>query len=371
MFFWFRLGSEDYTRFGELIDVVRSLKYTFCYLIVIFFAHISAMMYFEDMALADAVWLTLTTITTVGYGDISASTLPGRIATVVFLYIGGIFILAKMAGDYFDYRGFVREKKLKGEWWWNMNEHIVILSTPMSQGEQYFTRLISQFRCSKEYHNHTIQIVTNAFTDGLPESLHKLGKVTHYSGAPNDPESLQAVNIVDAKLILVLAKYEDDKSSDGMTFDIIHRLKDMNVNGSILAECVDDNNRKRLLNAGAKLVIRPICAYPGMVVRTFSSPGSEEVMESLFRNTNNNIDKGANDIYKKIDIKLNNKPWSEVVCACINHDIGTAVAFVAEDDRLFCNPSGHQSVNTSAIFIMVKENKELRFDDVREALLSH
>ena len=38
----------------------------------------------------DSVWLSFTTITTVGYGDYSATTVGGRIATMVLLYLVGL-----------------------------------------------------------------------------------------------------------------------------------------------------------------------------------------------------------------------------------------------------------------------------------------
>ena len=43
-----------------------------------------------DLTLWDSFWCSFTTITTVGYGDYSAATLGGRIATMVLLYGVGL-----------------------------------------------------------------------------------------------------------------------------------------------------------------------------------------------------------------------------------------------------------------------------------------
>ena len=94
---------------------------------------------FEGMDLSDALRLTLTTVTTVGYGDLSAATPAGRAAPVVRRYVVGIFALAKIAG-YFDYRAARRLRKLRGEWDWNMHGHILITNMPARDGEQYFVR---------------------------------------------------------------------------------------------------------------------------------------------------------------------------------------------------------------------------------------
>mgnify|MGYP000209091973 CR=1 FL=1 len=86
--------------------------------------------------------------------------------------------------------------------------------------------------------------------------------------------------MANASSIIVLAKRESDKASDGRTFDILHRLKELGVKGRILAECVDDANRDRLIKAGADVVIRPIRAYPEMILRAFVAPGAEEIIEN-------------------------------------------------------------------------------------------
>ena len=52
-----------------------------------------AMVAFEGLSLPDAVWLTLTTITTVGYGDFSAVSVMGRLVTILLLFFLGIFLI--------------------------------------------------------------------------------------------------------------------------------------------------------------------------------------------------------------------------------------------------------------------------------------
>ena len=58
------------------------------YLVAIGVLHVAAMMVFEDLDLGEAAWLTATTATTVGYGDIYPVTIGGRLFTVVVLMVG-------------------------------------------------------------------------------------------------------------------------------------------------------------------------------------------------------------------------------------------------------------------------------------------
>jgi len=343
------------------MQIRSSLKQSLVFLSVIFTLHVCAMLYYEGMSFHDALWLTLTTATTVGYGDVSAATVYGRAATVLLLYVGGIFVLAKSAGDYFDYRSAQRDKKIKGYWRWDLSEHIVIMNTPMNKGEQYLVRLIQQFRASEKFRETPIQILTSEFPNGLPESIKKLTGVVHYQGRADDVNKVRAVNVDAATAIVVLAKNENDIYSDGRTFDILHRLAEIGVKNTILAECSDDSNRERLLAAGASTVIRPIRAYPEMIVRALVAPGSELIIENMFTS--------HRDEYVRYNTNINNMPWAQVVCTLVKDDLGTAIAYIDKQTaELNCNPPANTLINASAIFMMVRDQHRPPLKAVEKSL---
>jgi voltage-gated potassium channel len=319
-------------------------------------------MHYEGLSLGDAVWLTFTTATTVGYGDISASTTQGRVATIFLIYLVGIFILAKVVGDYFDYRLAVRDKKTKGYWSWDMQHHIVILNSPSHSGERYLQRLIKQFRASENYKDTNIYLLTRQFPQGLPDFITQLDNVVHYSGNPSSPQDLEAVCVAQARDVIVLAKDENDESSDGRTFDILHRLKDLQVSANILAECVEDSNRKRLEGAGASIVIRPIRAYPEMIVRAFDAPGAERIIENMFNS--------ADDEYRRYDVEIKGVAWCDVVTRLISHDVGIAVAYIdRHGQEMVYNPSAHTKPDIQALITISKDKNMHSNDDVKALFL--
>lgn len=343
----------------NLVHTIISSCFT---LSILFAVHIVCMMHYEGLTLGNSIWLTFTTATTVGYGDISAATTEGRLATILLLYLGGIFILAKVAGDYFDYRLEIRDKKRKGLWSWNMKDHIVILNTPSHAGERYLERLIQQFRLSKQYTQTPIFLLTHHFPQGIPDFISKLGGVTHYHGNASTPKDLTEACVDKASEIIILATDEDDENSDGRTFDILHRLNDLNVNTNILAECVEDRNRERLQNAGASRVIRPIRAYPEMIVRAFVTPGSEQIIENMFNS--------HGDEYRHYDVEINHLAWSEVVTRLITNNIGIAVAYIdRETQQLVYNPAADSIPNVKALITISKDNNQYTNDDIK-ALVS-
>ncbi|HEB56726.1 MAG TPA: hypothetical protein ENI98_10595 [Gammaproteobacteria bacterium] len=356
------LRKRGHLKYKAQHNLVHSIIKSSLLLAVIFALHIALMVHYEGLSLGDATWLTFTTATTVGYGDLSASTTQGRIATILLLYLAGIFILAKVAGDYFDYRLEVRDKKNKGQWSWRMNDHIVILNTPSYSGERYLQRLIQQFRASSYYADVPIYLLTRQFPSGLPSFIAEFNKVMYYNGNPGNPQDLKAVYVDKARDIIVLTKDENDESSDGRTFDILHRLKDLRVKASVLAECVEDINRKRLEEAGANIVLRPIRAYPEMIVRAFDAPGSERIIENMFNS--------ENDEYRRYNVEISNMPWSEIVTRLITQDTGIAVAYIdRHSNEMVYNPPANASPDIQALITISKDNNMHSNDDVK-ALLS-
>ncbi len=316
------------------------------------------MMGFESLSLGDSIWLTLTTATTVGYGDLSATTAQGRIATIILLYIGGIYILSKVVGDYFDYRLEIRDRKIKGHWKWDMNNHIVILNTPSNSGVRYLQRLIKQFRLTPQYEETPIYILTRDFPNGLPNFLIELENVVHYTGDSSNPDCLLDVDVDKAQDIIVLSKNEHDEGSDSRTFDILHRLKELKTEANILAECVIDKNRQRLQCAGANVVIRPIRAYPEMIVRAFVTPGSEAIIENMFNSDG--------DEYRRYDVDIKNIPWCEVVSRLITHDAGIAVAYIdSHTQKMVYNPPANSSPDICALITICKEDNRFSNNDVK------
>lgn len=359
--FFFQRKLRKAPRLGEG-GFYETLKRTGTWLLVISVVHVALMLNLENMSVGDAIWLTFTTLLTVGYGDLSPATTEGRMATIVLLYLGGIFVLANLAGAFLEWRAEHKQQMIKGNWRWNMKDHILIINTPATGGISYFVRLVDQIRKNKRYEDTPIQILTRQFPEGLPEELRKK-RIVHHTGYPDHNESLEAVSVTDAAAIIILSKDEYDKTSDALAFDILHRLKEAGVkNIPIIAECVDDANRRRFTSAGATVTVRPIRAYPEIIVRALFAPGSEKVLENLFRH--------EGDHQQRFEIELRNVTWGDVVCSLMTRGYGTAMAYVGTDNEPVCNADPSTPVDAKALIVMVRENKIPSQSDIETAIKS-
>lgn len=357
LFFLNRRKHKDLLKVLNLSIVLRRLAIL---LTLVFTLHITTQMVFEAMTFKDALWYTSTAITTVGFGDITPKGWIGRLGSIVFIYIGGIFVLADFASKVFGYLSWRNERKLKGTWRWKLKDHIVIIGSPESHPEQFFNRIVSQIREVPAFATIPIQILTRSFADQIPESLRGKG-VVHYCGTGLTDEELMSVSVAQAKHVVVLSNSSTDPAADAASLDILSRLHDAGFLGSSVMECVNDANRVRAKRFGADAVIRPARGYPEMIVRALVSPGSEQVFESLF-------DSQGSEICRVELEGIIQMPWKQVVTRVVSAGAGVPVGYL-DGDTIKTNPPANETVHSSTLFVIMDDQSTAACVAVTEALV--
>jgi voltage-gated potassium channel len=325
--------------------IKRSVKRTGLVMLAVITLHVLLMVLLEGMTLWQGIWVTFTTITTVGFGDIAPATPFGQAATIGLIYICGITLMTFLISDYVDFRIARREKIRSGLWNWNMEEHILIINSPKYNREDYFIRLIKQIRENTDYTDTPIQLLNIDFPTGLPDCLRELGAV-HVHGTPSNPADLEKAGAARAKHIVVLARNEYASDSDSFTFDVAHRLYELHACHKTIIECVIDENRQRMKALGVKSVLRPIRNYPEIIVRSMDAPGSEVIIEDMFTR--------ANDHPHRYPVWLEGEPWADIVNALVQANLGTALGYVTKDGDVVAHPNGNEHVHAQSLIVLVK-----------------
>jgi len=328
-------------------------------LIILLVTHTSCMVYFEKLTLGDAVWLTLTSATTVGYGDLTAHTTIGRIATILLLYVGGIAILAQVAAMFFEHRQEIRIRMLTGDWSWPMEDHIVFMNCPDELDEEYFYQAFSGLRNSgAELADLPILILCEHFKSGISDRLRHLD-VVHISRSVFDHEALEAAYVLQAHTIVLLARSLTEDISDSVNFDLVDRLRGLGVTSRIVVEVVKDENRPRMKKIGANNVLRPIRTYPELLMRSILAPGSEQVIETLFDSY------GEECIRYEVNVS---KKWIDIIHILASNDLGIPIAYESDTGEIVNNPSAHSEITAKGIFVIVKEGGIKTNEEINELL---
>jgi voltage-gated potassium channel len=83
----------------SLTQTQRQIRYSLIFLAIIFPVGTLGYMILEDLSMGDAIWLTIITLGTIGYGDLVPTTTAGRVFTIALVFLGiGAVALAAQAG---------------------------------------------------------------------------------------------------------------------------------------------------------------------------------------------------------------------------------------------------------------------------------
>jgi voltage-gated potassium channel len=339
--FWF-LRKRRFTPVIEQPSIGKALVRALLLVTALATGHVVAMMAFEGMPAFDGFWLTLTTLFTVGYGDLAAKTVEGRWATILLLYLGGIYTLANFASQWFEWRSSAKDRKWRGLWRWRMKDHLLILNSPSDHPARYFERLIQQLRQTERFADCPVLIITRAFESGLPESLARLG-VGHVAAWGLDMDALERGCAAQARAIAIVAKSEVEPTSDSVTLDAVHRVRSLSV-AHLVVECLDEGNRARLVSAGANAVVRPTRVYPEIMARALAHPGSEKVFEEI-------LDAGGTEC-ARIDMAWAGT-WRDLVVEFADAGRGTVIGYEGTDGRTRVNPPPREHISVRAVFALI------------------
>jgi len=198
-------------------------------------------MIIEGWNFRDSLFMTVITITTVGYGEVHDLTPAGEIFTIVLLVVGvGIFLYllgtaAKLLleGELEDLIGRKRlEKKIS-----ELKDHYIICG---------FGRMGKTI--AKEFSSRGIDIL---IIEKNPVPDIEKGELLILEGDANNEDVLKSAGIERAKgLISVL-------SSDAENLFLVLSARDLNPDLFIVARASEESSEKKILRAGGDRVVSP------------------------------------------------------------------------------------------------------------------
>lgn len=304
MFFWQFSKKRKYQRQESIGNILLKRGLT---LLLLTFLNSISMISFEGLSAKDSIWLTLTTITTTGYGDFFPKTDLGRLAMVGFIYVGGITTFAAFFGDVADFRRNRRDMVRQGKWNFNMKKHILIIGLTKIGRNRYLNHLVAELRDHAEYTDTNFLFLAPDLDESTLTPQMRDDGFSFNVGSGSRIADLKLANAAQAMAIMVLCSDPQDPSADDVTAAVVHRLRsDMGLTAPIVAEAANDENRAFIRSNGASAVTRATNDYPGIMVKALAVPGSELILEDFFQ-------KEGADICDVPHTGTNGEPWN--ICA--------------------------------------------------------
>ncbi|MEM6291820.1 MAG: ion channel [Myxococcota bacterium] len=203
-----------------------------------------------DLTLADALWWSVVTMTTVGYGDYAPVTVGGRFLIAFPAMIAGGGVLAYGLSVITTYLIEEKTKELRGMNDYNFRGHIVLINYP---GEAKVVEMVDELRHDAHLDDREFVLLTDQLEE-LPETLARL-HVHFVKGSPINEEALDRAGLAKAADVILFARSERDENSDSFNLGVLVALQSINTELTIVVECVSPLHKDLMLKAGASTAI--------------------------------------------------------------------------------------------------------------------
>jgi voltage-gated potassium channel len=332
--------------FFEIIKRENLHRLAIVILLVLLLGGIGFSTFEKDMSFPDALWWSIVTMTTVGYGDFYPATAEGRIVgiAVMLLGIGFLGILTATIATVFIENRFLEKKGMKST---EAEGHFVICGWNF-RGHEIVEELRADLKSSH------VPIVVIAEIDEKPVDDENLWFIR---GEVN-PKTLKKANVQEALGVIVISDdrldaYARDAKSVLNTMTIKHEAPEVYT----CVELMDPKKIEHCHMAKADEIIVIGELSTNLLVRAALDHGITQVISELVSN------RYGMEIYRvRPPQRFVGKPFYDVLCE-LKKDYGVlCLAVQNEDKKTFkANPdSDYQLFDTDRLLLIADERPKLR-----------
>ena len=222
----------------------------------------------QGLGIGDALWYSIVSITTIGYGDLAPDSMGARIGTAIFIVLLGLSAFTAAIGMTVDWLIDLQLKERTGLGRALARDHLLIVNYP---SERRVRQVIDEFLGDPRHKDDEIVVITDK-VDSLPFDLRN----GHFvRGSPLEEETYSRANVGDARQAIVLSPGYDDPSSDSVNASIVSILEHLNPEIRTVVESAERQARAAVQGVEERLgsphvpdIEQPAC--PGV-----AGPGRE------------------------------------------------------------------------------------------------
>ncbi len=223
--------------------VYRSrFRYAFLLILVVAISGTMGYYYLEDWTLLDGLYMTIITMTTIGYGEVNPLSETGRIFTIMLsistIGIAG-YSLSTVAAYLIEgefnrvFRGRRMDKQIA-----SLNNHVILCGVG-----RIGTAIASEF-----YKTNTPFVLVDQDMEAI-EHILRMGDIPYLEGDATTDETLMTAGI--ERAIGLVAALNDDKEN---AF-VVLTARSLNANLRIVARLSEEENAAKLRKAGADEIV--------------------------------------------------------------------------------------------------------------------
>lgn len=293
-------------------------------------------------SLSDALWYTVVTLTTVGYGDFYPVTLPGKLLGL-FIILGSLGILGYFIGEITYRINSYMEKKKNGFFGTKFENHYVII------GWNEFARQVAD-----QIYNagHKIALVTNSKNDlDLFNDLYESDNSFVLFADYKNMSAYNKVNIDHCKA--VFANFKEDTETLVFVLNLKKEFPDLNI----IINCTNPELKETLENTGVKHVVARHEVASRMVASYLFEPHVAEYTSDLISTS---VIESDQDIQQFKVIKPNPYIGKTYFDSFVNmkKELSVILIGLVVNNKLIKDPNDDQIINEGDYLILISRGND-------------
>lgn len=237
--------------------------------------------------LFDAIWYTLVTITTVGYGDITPHSVLGRTSAMILL-LAGVALFGALSGKFASFLFDRQQKKDRGLLKMNkIKNHFLICGWKPN-----FERILEGILLANpEIPAEKIILLNNSSQNEMEKikADSRFKNINYIHGDFTDEDTLLKSQIKTAERTLILADNSENFSSletDSRTVLAVITIKNLNPKIYCVAEIIDSKFEKHLSLAHCDEIILSADYGQNLLIQASSGKGMSHILRELISEEN-------------------------------------------------------------------------------------
>ena len=309
-------------------------------LILMILIGVGGLMHIEHLSLIEAIYMTVVTMSTTGYGDYVPHSPFGQLF-IVGLLIGGVGTIAFASTSLVtiviegQLKNFMGRRSMKNEMA-RLKNHVIVCGAGRV-GEHVINRLI---------HEKTTFLVIER-NERIAAQWLERGYLVLIADATLDEVLIEAGILRASGLITAL-------SNDSDNVFVTLSAKGLNPNIRVVARVERSESEVKLLRAGADKVVSPTSLGGSRMANALIKPASVEFVETILSRSHFEI--ALEELIVGPDSILAGKELSSGI---IRSEYGAMVVAIIRDNQVLMNPRGHDRMLAGDLLIILGRPADL------------
>ncbi|MBQ15973.1 MAG: hypothetical protein CMJ65_02485 [Planctomycetaceae bacterium] len=226
---------------------------------------------------ADALWFSVISITTIGYGDYFPASTPARLSTVFFIVFTGLAAFSMLLGMGIDAVTELSNRRRIGMADIATHDHIVIVNVPTTER---VTQVIDELKGDTLYETSDIVVISDRLEEFPSEDPH----VMFISGSVLDRDTYHRAKVELANQAIVLATSYDDPGSDAVAAAAVAVIDSIKPEIHIVAECINPRHRPLFDSVNCDSIVFSMGISANLLAQEAQDPGVSQLVEVITSN---------------------------------------------------------------------------------------